>query len=30
ARQVLAKHDESYIPRDVAEKLKASGHWHGP
>ncbi|MFN3353894.1 MAG: cytochrome c maturation protein CcmE [Brevundimonas sp.] len=27
ARQVLAKHDETYMPREVAEKLKARGEW---
>jgi cytochrome c-type biogenesis protein CcmE len=27
ASEVLAKHDETYMPKDVAEALKASGHW---
>ena len=27
ADQVLAKHDETYMPRDVAEKLKKQGLW---
>lgn len=27
ARQVLAKHDETYMPREVAEALKARGEW---
>ena len=27
ARRVLAKHDETYMPREVAERLKANGHW---
>ncbi|MBX3477487.1 MAG: cytochrome c maturation protein CcmE [Brevundimonas sp.] len=27
ARQVLAKHDETYMPREVAERLKAQGEW---
>jgi cytochrome c-type biogenesis protein CcmE len=27
ATQVLAKHDETYMPREVAEKLKARGEW---
>jgi cytochrome c-type biogenesis protein CcmE len=27
ASQVLAKHDETYMPREVAEKLKARGEW---
>lgn len=28
ASEVLAKHDETYMPRDVAEALKRSGRWH--
>lgn len=28
ASEVLAKHDETYMPRDVADALKKSGHWH--
>lgn len=27
ATQVLAKHDETYMPREVAERLKAEGEW---
>ncbi|MEM7170484.1 MAG: cytochrome c maturation protein CcmE [Pseudomonadota bacterium] len=27
AREVLAKHDETYMPREVADALKASGKW---
>ena len=27
ATEVLAKHDENYMPREVAEKLKESGRW---
>ena len=27
ADQVLAKHDERYMPREVAEALKRSGEW---
>jgi cytochrome c-type biogenesis protein CcmE len=27
ARQVLAKHDETYMPREVAERLKERGEW---
>ncbi len=27
AEEVLAKHDETYMPPEVAEALKASGHW---
>jgi cytochrome c-type biogenesis protein CcmE len=29
ARQVLAKHDETYMPRQVADALKAQGEWRG-
>jgi cytochrome c-type biogenesis protein CcmE len=28
AAEVLAKHDENYMPKDVAEALKKSGHWN--
>ncbi len=28
AQEVLAKHDETYMPRDVADALKRSGHWN--
>ncbi len=27
AQEVLAKHDESYMPKDVAEALKRTGQW---
>ncbi len=27
ATQVLAKHDETYMPREVADKLKEKGEW---
>ena len=27
AASVLAKHDENYMPKEVAEKLKESGRW---
>lgn len=27
AREVLAKHDENYIPKEVADALKSSGQW---
>jgi len=27
---VLAKHDERYMPKDVADALKKSGQWRGP
>ena len=29
ASDVLAKHDETYMPREVADALKASGAWRG-
>ncbi|MBO0712097.1 MAG: cytochrome c maturation protein CcmE [Acetobacteraceae bacterium] len=28
ASEVLAKHDETYMPKDVADALKKSGHWN--
>jgi cytochrome c-type biogenesis protein CcmE len=28
ASEVLAKHDETYMPRDVADALKKSGRWN--
>jgi cytochrome c-type biogenesis protein CcmE len=30
ADRVLAKHDETYMPREVAEALRESGEWKGP
>ena len=27
ATEVLAKHDENYMPKEVADALKKSGHW---
>ncbi len=30
AETVLAKHDEKYMPKDVADKLKAQGVWKEP
>lgn len=27
AEEVLAKHDEKYMPRDLADALKKNGHW---
>ncbi len=27
ADSVLAKHDEKYMPKEVADALKKSGHW---
>lgn len=29
AKQVLAKHDERYMPRNVAKALKKQGEWRG-
>ncbi len=29
ASEVLAKHDENYMPAEVAEALKKSGQWKG-
>jgi cytochrome c-type biogenesis protein CcmE len=26
---VLARHDETYMPREVADALKAQGRWQG-
>jgi cytochrome c-type biogenesis protein CcmE len=28
ATNVLAKHDENYMPREVSAALKEQGHWH--
>jgi len=28
ASEVLAKHDETYMPKDVEQALKKSGHWN--
>jgi cytochrome c-type biogenesis protein CcmE len=28
ATEVLAKHDETYMPKEVADALKKSGHWN--
>ena len=30
AETILAKHDENYMPKEVAETLKKSGKWKGP
>ncbi|MEM6944327.1 MAG: cytochrome c maturation protein CcmE, partial [Pseudomonadota bacterium] len=27
AEEVLAKHDENYMPKEVADALKEQGHW---
>ena len=29
ARNILAKHDERYMPREVAQQLKKQGEWRG-
>lgn len=29
AREILAKHDENYMPSEVADALKESGQWQG-
>jgi len=29
ARQILAKHDERYMPRDLANALRRQGEWRG-
>jgi len=29
AREVLAKHDEKYMPKELADALKKSGEWRG-
>jgi cytochrome c-type biogenesis protein CcmE len=29
ADSVLAKHDENYMPREVADALRRQGHWQG-
>lgn len=29
ATQILAKHDENYMPENVAKKIKNQGHWKG-
>ena len=28
ASEVLAKHDETYMPKDVEQALKKAGHWN--
>jgi cytochrome c-type biogenesis protein CcmE len=30
AKEVLAKHDERYMPKEVADALKKNGEWRGP
>lgn len=29
ATKILAKHDETYMPKEVVDALKRSGNWHG-
>ena len=29
ADTVLAKHDENYMPKEVADRLKEQGYWQG-
>jgi cytochrome c-type biogenesis protein CcmE len=29
ASEILAKHDENYMPREVADALRRAGHWQG-
>ena len=29
ATEVLAKHDENYMPKEVADALKENGNWKG-
>ena len=29
AKQVLAKHDERYMPREISKALKEQGEWRG-
>ena len=29
ASKLLTKHDEKYMPREVADTLKKQGHWQG-
>jgi cytochrome c-type biogenesis protein CcmE len=29
AQEILAKHDENYMPKEVADALKKSGNWEG-
>ena len=28
ADTILAKHDENYMPKDLADQLKKQGQWH--
>lgn len=29
ADEILAKHDENYMPKEVSDSLKKNGHWQG-
>ncbi len=29
AKSILAKHDENYMPKEIADKLKETGQWQG-
>ena len=29
ANAIMAKHDETYIPREIADELRARGEWYG-
>lgn len=29
AKTILAKHDENYMPKEVADSLKKTGQWKG-
>jgi cytochrome c-type biogenesis protein CcmE len=29
ASEILAKHDENYMPKEVADAIKKQGQWHG-
>ena len=28
AKRILTKHDEKYMPREIVDSLKRTGHWH--
>lgn len=30
AREILARHDETYMPKEVVDALKEQGHWMAP
>ena len=29
AKSILAKHDENYMPKEIADKIKETGQWQG-